>query len=102
MNYKEKELELKCHCGEPFHLLHFQLVNEKDFEPEIFVYVKVVHGNFWQRLKSAFKLVFRSGYEEETDLMLLGWDNIHALRFFFDDFITENMEDYKKAMKEYR
>lgn len=100
MEYSEKELELKCYCGIPFHLLHIRLVNEKDFEPEIFVYVKVIHGNFWNRLKSVFKIIFKVGYEEETDLMLLGWENIRQLRNFFGDFISDNFKDYKKEMLE--
>jgi len=89
----EKELFLRCSCGEPFDVV----VIGWSGGDGLYIGFRAFHGNFWQRLKTAWKLL-HSGYIDSYPDWVCISDDVEEMAEKIKSFFNE-IETIKKEEK---
>lgn len=84
MKRYDKELFLRCDCGEPFHSVFFGYDKEGIYHEggELMIQFHAYYGSFWQRVKAAVKLIFSGRQEKDPDYVFIGGEYLQDLMEF--------------------
>lgn len=100
MKKYDKELFLRCDCGEPFHSVFFGYNREGFFhvKGELLIQFHAYYGSFWQRVKAAVKLIFSGYQEKDPDYVFTGDECLYDLL----EFCKACLESQKEAGRDRR
>lgn len=95
MKRYDKELFLRCDCGEPFHSIFFGYDREGFFHDkgELVIQFHAYYGSLWQRLKAAVRIILSGRVEKDPDYVFIGDECFQDIIEFCKDCLEMNGEN---------